>query len=188
MGSKVIGRKQGSNFDLWRIRLYPRRIMLKLPCTKSCFVCGTQNPIGLKLCFETDGRTVQARFTPQHVHAGFQGVVHGGIISTLLDEIMVWACCVNTRRFAYCAELNVRFAHPGHPGEEIIATAQLTLNRRNKLFEARGELRDQHDLVLATATGKYLALKDEEARIFVSDLDGDLGEVFSRLPPAIEPA
>src|SRR5437762_54292 len=78
--------------------------MQTLPTTKGCFVCGQQNPLGLKLRLETDGTSVQAQFTPEVVHVGFKGIVHGGIISTLLDELMVWACAVQTRRFAFCAE------------------------------------------------------------------------------------
>jgi hypothetical protein len=46
--------------------------MLKLPCTKSCFVCGLNNPIGLKLNFETDGKIVRASFTPRPEHIGFK--------------------------------------------------------------------------------------------------------------------
>ncbi len=92
--------------------------MRELPHTHSCFVCGDSNAAGLKLRFETDGRIVRTRFTPRPEHIGFQQTIHGGIIATVLDEIMVWACAVPTRRFAYCAELNVRFAYPHAPGEE----------------------------------------------------------------------
>src|SRR3954452_1541984 len=133
--------------------------MKVLPHTHSCFVCGESNAIGLKLRFETDGRIVQTHFTPRAEHIGFKQTVHGGIIATLLDEIMVWACAVQTRRFAYCAELNLRFAHPARPGEEVIATAELVNNRRNKIYETRGELRNAAGLVLATATGKYIPIK-----------------------------
>jgi len=99
---------------------------------------------------------------PEHI--GFKQTVHGGIIATVLDEIMVWACAVQTRRFAYCAELNVRFASPLRPGEEVLATAELVSNRRDRIFEARGELRDASDRVLASATGKYLPLKRPKSR------------------------
>ena len=87
-----------------------------LPHTRSCFVCGESNPVGLKLRFHTDGRVVQTRFTPRPEHIGFKGIVHGGLITTLLDEIMVWACAVQTQRFAFCAELNVRFSQSGAAG------------------------------------------------------------------------
>src|SRR5437667_1987836 len=116
--------------------------MKMLPHTRSCFVCGESNPVGLKLRFETDGRIVQARFRPRMEHVGFKQTIHGGLIATLLDEIMVWACAVQTRRFAFCAELNVRFLSPVRPEEELVAVGELVSNRRDKLFEARGELKN----------------------------------------------
>ena len=91
----------------------------------------------------------------------------------MLDEIMVWACAVPTRRFAYCAEFSIRYLKPARPLEEIIATAELTENRRNKLFVARGELRDAQGVVLATATGKYLPIREAEAKEMQADLIGD---------------
>ncbi|HKI68805.1 MAG TPA: PaaI family thioesterase, partial [Verrucomicrobiae bacterium] len=102
--------------------------MKVLPHTRSCFVCGESNPVGLKLRFHTDGRIVETRFTPRPEHVGFRQVVHGGIIATLLDEIMVWACAVPTKKFAFCAELNVRFVHPIPPGEEVLAVGELVAN------------------------------------------------------------
>ena len=86
-------------------------------------------------------------------------MVHGGILATLLDEIMVWACAVQTGRFAFCAELSVRFLRPAGPDQLLVASAELVSNRRNKLFEARGELRNAGREIVATATGKYLAIK-----------------------------
>jgi uncharacterized protein (TIGR00369 family) len=157
--------------------------MRELPHTHSCFVCGESNPFGLKLRFETDGQIVQARFVPRPEHIGFQQTVHGGITATLLDEIMVWACAVQTRRFAYCAELNVRFAHPARPGQEVIATAELVTNRRNKLFEAKGELRTaESNLLIATATGKYLPLKDADVPEMARDFVGNPADLFASLP------
>src|SRR6185503_11109173 len=94
--------------------------MTELPHTKSCFVCGESNAIGLNLRFETDGRVVQARFTPRQEHVGFKQTVHGGLTATVLDEIMVWACAVATKRFAFCAEFTVRFLKPLKPGEEVL--------------------------------------------------------------------
>ncbi|MDB6122612.1 MAG: thioesterase superfamily protein [Pedosphaera sp.] len=152
--------------------------MRSLPHTHSCFVCGESNPLGLKIRFETDGKIVQTRFVPRPEHIGFQQTIHGGIISTLLDEIMVWACAVQTGRFAYCAELNVRFQSPARPNEEVVATAELVTNRRNKIFEAKGELRNSANLLLATATGKYLPLKDAEIPEMLRDFVGDASGIF----------
>jgi uncharacterized protein (TIGR00369 family) len=129
--------------------------------------------------FETDGRVVLAHFHAREDHVGFKGTIHGGISATVLDEIMVWACAVQTKRFAYCAELNVRFTSPMRPGQKVFASAELTSNRRNKLFEAKAELRDEAGVVLATATGKYLPIRESEAAEMMKDLRDENGGVFN---------
>lgn len=143
--------------------------MLKLPHTRSCFVCGLHNAGGLKLDFETDGRIARARFIPRPEHVGFKQTVHGGLVSTVLDEAMVWAIGVRTRRFAYCAELTARFLLPARPGDELLVVGELTTDRRGKLFEAKAELRNQQETVLAFATGKYLPIKDDQFAEMLSD-------------------
>jgi acyl-coenzyme A thioesterase PaaI-like protein len=152
--------------------------MLKLPHTKSCFVCGLHNSSGLKLDFETDGQIAQTHFAFRPEHAGFKQTVHGGLISTVLDEVMVWACGVRTKRFAYCAELTVRFLQSIRPDQPLIATGELAANRRHKLFEARGELRDEQGAVLATATGKYLPVKEGELTGLLDDFAESTEKLF----------
>ena len=58
-----------------------------------CFVCGKKNPYGLKLQFtySPDGETVETTFIPDDKYQGWKDMVHGGIIATLLDEIMAKA-------------------------------------------------------------------------------------------------
>jgi len=147
--------------------------MRALPHTRSCFVCGECNPIGMKLRFVTDGRFVLTRFVPSPEHIGLKQTVHGGIVSTLLDEMMAWACAVQTKRFAFCAELTVRFLKPLRPGVEVVARGEVVANRRDKLFEAKAEVQDSNGAILATATGKYLPVKKAEAAEMVTDLVGD---------------
>jgi uncharacterized protein (TIGR00369 family) len=146
--------------------------MLTLPHTQSCFVCGEANPLGLGLKFETDGHVVRARFTPRPEHIGFKDTIHGGILATLLDEIMVWACGVRTKRFAYCAEMTVRFSSPARPGRELTATAEMLADRRGRLFEARAEVRDADDLLIAASTGKYLPMDAETEAAMRTELIG----------------
>ena len=151
--------------------------MLKLPHTKSCFVCGLHNPLGMKLDLETDGQIVCARFAPRPEHVGFRETIHGGLIATVLDEAMVWAVGVRTKRFSYCAELSVRFLQPARPEEELVVVAELVDNRRNKLFQAKGELQDAQGAVRAAATGKYLPVKEDK----LAELLGDFAESTENL-------
>ncbi|MDW7980417.1 MAG: PaaI family thioesterase [Verrucomicrobiales bacterium] len=154
--------------------------MQTLPHTRSCFVCGEANPAGLKLRFQTDGRVVEGRFVPQAAHVGFKGVVHGGIIATVLDEVMVWACAVATRQFAVCAELTVRFLKPVRPGEELVVTGELVVNRKGRIFEAKASARSAAGTTVAEATGKYLPIKPDELREFASDLIGDTSSLLGK--------
>jgi uncharacterized protein (TIGR00369 family) len=156
--------------------------MLKLPHTKSCFVCGLNNPLGLKLDLETDGQIVRARFAPRPEHVGFRETVHGGIISAVLDEAMVWAIGVRTKRFAYCAELNVRYLQPARPLEELMVVAEMVDNRRNKLFQAKAELQDPRGAVHAAATGKYLPVKEDDLAAMLSDFAESTENLFISCP------
>jgi uncharacterized protein (TIGR00369 family) len=153
--------------------------MKELPHTRSCFVCGEANPHGLNLRFHTDGRSVQARFIPGAEHSGFHRTVHGGLLATVLDEVMVWACAVASRRFGYCAEFNIRFLHPVRPGEPTLVTGELVTNRKNRIYEAKAQIQDESGRVLASATGKYLPLKGGgEGEPLVADVVGDISWVI----------
>jgi len=149
--------------------------MRELPHTKSCFVCGEENPIGLRQRFVTDDKKVSTRFIPRPEHAGFKGIVHGGLLATLLDEIMVWACAVQTRKFGFCAEMTIRFQQPAKPGAELVVEAELLANRRGKIFEARAEIRDAAGTVLAIATGKYMPIRDADFALLQQDMIGEAG-------------
>lgn len=149
--------------------------MQSLPHTRSCFVCGEANPLGLNLRFESDGRIVRARFTPRSEHNGFKGVVHGGVIATVLDEILSWACAVHARRLAFCAELNVRYVNPMPTGVEVRLTAELVADRKGRIFEARGTAQDASGKTFAEATGKYIPLKKVNVAELATDLVGDPG-------------
>lgn len=155
--------------------------MKELPHTHSCFVCGDANPLGLKLRFETDGSVVRTCFRPCAEHVGFKGVVHGGISATVLDEVMVWACAVATRRFAYCAELKVRYLQPLAPNAEAVVTGELVENRKGRIFEAKAALCGSDGRSYVEATGKYLPIRDADISQLVTDFVGDAS--WLELPP-----
>lgn len=83
-----------------------------------CVVCGPDHPHGLHLEFDlaSDG-VVSAQWTPAEDWQGFRGIIHGGIISTVLDEAMAKA--VAAVENALTGELRVRFRHPVAPGEDL---------------------------------------------------------------------
>ncbi len=146
-----------------------------LPYTRSCFVCGAENPVGLKMRFFRDPHTktgVRATFRFAEHHVGFRGVIHGGILATVLDEAMAWAGAVATRRFGIGAELNVRFLKSVAAGQDLIVTAELAVDHK-RLRECRGEIRDAKGTVYAKGTAKFVPLADAQLQAFHSDLRWD---------------
>ena len=155
----------------------------ELPHSKSCFVCGSRNPVGLNLRFESDGKILRSRFTLCGNHCGFLGVVHGGVLATVLDEIMVWGVAVQLKQFSYCAEMTVRYLAPGRPDVVIIGEAEMTENKRGKLFLARGELKYDDGTVIATSTGKYMPVRGVDMKPWMEDFEGT-PEQLKRILPA----
>ena len=94
-----------------------------------CFGCGQNNPCGLKLKFEWDGKQVRGEFTPNKFHQGWEGIIHGGIITTILDEAMGYAAFYEDIRCVTGA-MQTRFKRPLLIDEPIIVTASLTKKTR----------------------------------------------------------
>jgi acyl-coenzyme A thioesterase PaaI-like protein len=125
-----------------------------------CFGCGDGNSIGLHLRFAGDGDSVRASFIPGPDHQGFGGIVHGGIISTVLDEAMAWTVA-HAGFWAMTGELRVRFRRPLHIGELTIVTAHVS-GARGRLVTTAGKLVLEHDRSpVATATGTFVKVDAE---------------------------
>ena len=129
----------------------------RVPLFPQCFVCGSENPIGLKTKFSLCDQGVEAVFTPDETHRGYENVVHGGIISALLDEAVIWAVYASTNQFGVTAELNIRLMKPLSIGE--------TCTVKGVMIEDRGKLR----IVEATIVNKEgELLARAEAKVFPS--------------------
>lgn len=103
-----------------------------------CFGCGKENPIGLKLHFDWDGKTARTEFTTSAVHQGWTDVVHGGIILSILDEAMSYAAIFHG---AYCvtAKMEGRMKSPAPVGQPLVVTAHVTKNSK-RLIEAKASI------------------------------------------------
>ena len=107
-----------------------------------CFGCGQKNPIGLKLTFAWDGRIARAEFTPGRLYQGYPGIVHGGILSCVLDDAMNHACMF-AGMDCLTIEMEVRFKRPAQVEKPLVATAWVTGgNKRLAQTEGRVTLPD----------------------------------------------
>jgi acyl-coenzyme A thioesterase PaaI-like protein len=125
----------------------------------ACFGCGDANPIGLHLQFSPTSDGVTASFTPEPAHQGFDNVIHGGIISTILDEAMAWAT-TQAGIWAVTANMSVRFKNPIAVGEPATVTARVTENRGRIVSTAAELMRDFDKATIATATATFVRVSD----------------------------
>ena len=143
--------------------------MLQLPHTSGCLVCGRENPHGLKLDLYVipESGIVRADFTPTEHHAGFERIVHGGMIATVLDEAMVWAATWRIKRFCLCGELIVRFRQATTPGQ-VLKVEAMVQTSRPKLVETVGKIFDGAGKLLVTAQGKFVPVTPEQHQAVVA--------------------
>jgi uncharacterized protein (TIGR00369 family) len=149
---------------------------IELPHTAGCLACGPANARGLRLSLFVDPETgiVQTQFTTAIEHIGFEGVTHGGVIATVLDEAMVWAATWAIKRFCLCGEMSVRFRRPAEVDRALTFTARVE-SVRSKLISTTGDVADGSGRILATATGKYVPLPQEANHQYLQTLLDDPG-------------
>lgn len=135
--------------------------MKRQPNSRLCFVCGVENPIGLKVVFEEEGKQVWAKFTPREEHQGFPGILHGGLTGTLLDEAMGRCLMVGgEERWMLSAKLEVRYRKPIPIGEPLTVMGEVVQDR-GRLIETRGEIRLSDGCLAAQARGTYIHIPQE---------------------------
>lgn len=100
---------------------------------RHCFVCGPDNPIGLRVTFELDGARCTGTFTPRAEHVGFDGVTHGGIVFSVLDDAMAnWFYLQGAR--GYTAKAGIRYRAPWPIGTTAAIACEL-VRHKGRLVE-----------------------------------------------------
>jgi len=129
-----------------------KKLMEKPKDDRFCFVCGPENELGLRLDFVLRKDVSQAELVfPAHL-CGWQDIVHGGIIATVLDEAMAKAAL---SRDWHCltAEMSVKFKIPCRSGQPYTLRGAITATR-GRLVMAQSELLDRKNKTVASASGK----------------------------------
>jgi len=141
------------------------------PNSKLCFVCGLSNAFGLQLRFDiTAPGEVTSLFTVPERYQGFPGVVHGGIVAAMLDEVCARAHIgIDPPRFMYTARLEVRYRKnvPVEQPLRIVGTALKSKSRiatsSGVIYAPDGEVLVEADALLVDVPQEYLQGADLEA-------------------------
>ena len=127
----------------------------KLAADDLCFACGADNEHGLKMKVYYGGELAKCRLTlPQHFQ-GWVTMAHGGVVTTILDEIMSYAILEFAGQ-GVTMRLETVFRKPVPLGTELMAFGWTT-NQRGRVAEAAGEVRlADNNTLLAQASGRWL--------------------------------
>lgn len=136
-----------------------------------CFVCGQQNPFGLKLVYRQEDDSVVADFLPREEHQGYPGVLHGGIVAAVLDETLGRTAILGTKMaWTMTGRLEIRYRRNVPFGPLLRVRAWLGSERR-KMIQANGvlTLAEDENVVLAEAQGTFMSLPEPMIEEMVKD-------------------
>lgn len=127
-----------------------------VPPPRMCYACGAENEHGLRMEFRREDDRTVCDFTPCDFQQGYPGRMHGGVVSTLIDEAMGWAV-YHAKKWGTTARLSVRYRRPVDLARPLRIEAWI-MNARHRLVELRAEVRDESGALLADGEGTYMLL------------------------------
>ena len=139
-----------------------------------CFVCGQMNPYGLKMVFHCENNIIFSDFMPHEEHQGFPGIVHGGIIATVLDEALNRTSLLTDQpTWTMTGRLEVRYRRHVPYGPLLRVHAWLD-KQRGRMVQASGKvtLADDESVVFAEAQGTFMSLTPEMQDEIIKDYPG----------------
>ncbi len=137
--------------------------MKAIPNYPYCFVCGDKNKRGLNIRFYASGGKAKAEYTPTKEFEGYKDILHGGIISTLLDEVMIQAIIVQGT-LTFTTQIDIRFKKPARIGERLLLEGQIT-GDRGKIITTKGKAVKEDGTLVAESTGKFFKAKGDIKRL-----------------------
>ena len=121
----------------------------------NCFGCSSTNAYGLQMKFFTDDEALFSWFTaPRHL-CGWDNLVHGGVLATMLDETMGWTAIHFLKKFALTHSMTIEFHKPVYIGEEIRVEGRVLEVRGKREATVEGLLYKGEDTLCAKSAGTF---------------------------------
>jgi acyl-coenzyme A thioesterase PaaI-like protein len=128
-----------------------------------CFACGTLNEHGLGLVLHVEPERAWVETTLDRHSQGWDDIAHGGIVATILDEVMAWSLA-GADNWGVTARMSITYRKPVPLGVPIRADGWIATQRR-RVIDTEARLIDARDgTELATATGVYVAADEARKR------------------------
>ncbi|MEI7555947.1 PaaI family thioesterase [Candidatus Chlorohelix sp.] len=145
------------------------------PASDFCFVCGRNNPAGLRLDFYNNKTQVWTEFTPTEYYQSWPGILHGGIITTLLDETISRVAFLYDK-WVSTGKLEVKFRKPTPLGQKLRISGELVRDA-GRAMEMRGRIQViETGEITAEASGLFVRLPDATRHEIIKAVGGDFAE------------
>jgi len=136
---------------------------------RECFVCGDENECGLKArFFVCEDGSVETEYTVEERFIGYAGVLHGGILASLLDEVMIKAI-LKDGTLAVTAGMELKFKKPIMVGQTIKLSGKVTAHK-GRLYKTEG-VACVNEVEVGSAIGTYIKARDELANILENSFE-----------------
>ena len=159
----------GSNFFKHRVNIMENQNEQRLEMVwkalpnfdKDCFACGFENHSGLHMTFATNGEQLRTKLIVSPQFRGWSKLVHGGVISTILDETMSWTAIMLTKRFILTKKMTIEFLRPVYIDSPLCAVGYIRKRNGERSAIVAGELFDEQERLCATSEGEFVLFSKE---------------------------
>jgi acyl-coenzyme A thioesterase PaaI-like protein len=154
---------------------------LPKPVGTRCFGCGDRNPLGLNMSFYRLGTTLRSDITLSEHHMGWENLAHGGIISTVLDEIMGWTVIAFRRVFFVTRSIEVHYLRPVQLNSPLTAVGEIEADHAPKGCSTRGYLINAAGVKLAEGRAQMAYLSEKRLPLLPEQYRKDMLKLFERI-------
>ena len=147
---------------------------------RSCFACGTANPIGLNLSFYRQGEYICSDIALEKNYGGWENMAHGGIVSTLLDEVMSWTVIYFRRIFFVTRRMKIKYMRPVPLYKLLTVKGRMIEGKNRRLCMARGLIQDEDNNVLVKGEATFAILSDKDLPLVPDKVKREMDSLFKR--------
>ena len=146
-----------------------------------CFGCSPDHAIGFRLAFTREGDDVVTRMTPGEQYQGPPGIMHGGLVATLADEVGAWACIVFLGKFGFTVSFSARLTQAVRIGKETVARARI-LKASSRFVDVEVQV-SQDAKACFTSEFRFLLLDETGAEKMLGRPLPDAWKTYARRVP-----
>ncbi|GGG08501.1 MULTISPECIES: PaaI family thioesterase [Cysteiniphilum] len=124
---------------------------------RGCFGKCETSPINKQLILYTDGKAIYTQFQPLERHIGWGNILHGGILTTIMDEILGWEAVLLAKMVCVTKKIEVQFHHPAQFDDSYTITAKYLKHTQSEII-VDGEVYNSGNILIMSATGVFSPL------------------------------